>query len=193
MEKIKPIRTEADYKVALAIVDKYFDAQAGTPEGDLMEVLSVLIEDYERKHFPVSLPDPIEAILYHLESRGLDRKYLERFIGSRGRVSEILNKKRPLSMEMIRSLHEGLGIPLEILLQKYMDEPELPVPVAQVKDVGNFSTLGTLVNQGAEWLFTPTPPISSFPDKRKPLQANSYKHKRFVRRTTCAHFAQENP
>lgn len=123
MDQIKPIRTENDYEAALATIDKYFDAAAGSPEADIVEILAVLVEDYERKHFPISLPDPVEALLYLIETRGLDRKSLEPFIGSRGRVSEILNKQRPLTMEMIRKLHRGLNIPLEILTQKYMDEP----------------------------------------------------------------------
>ena len=117
--KIKPIRTQADYEAALREIERLFDAKPGTAEADRLEVLSTLTEVYEEKHYALPLPDPIEAILYHMESRGLSRSDLEPFIGSRARVSEILNRKRPLTMEMIRSLHEGLGISAEVLIQPY--------------------------------------------------------------------------
>ena len=81
--------------------------------------MTTLVEAYEEKHFPIPLPDPIEAILYYMETRGLTRRDLEQYLGSRARVSEILNRKRPLTMEMIRSLHQGLGIPAEVLIQPY--------------------------------------------------------------------------
>ncbi len=117
--RIKPIKTEADYQEALKEIERLFDAAPGTREGDRLDVLTTLVEAYEEKRFPVPLPDPIEAILYYAENSGLTRRDLERYIGSRVRVSEVLNKKRPLSMEMIRSLHEGLGIPAEVLIQPY--------------------------------------------------------------------------
>jgi HTH-type transcriptional regulator/antitoxin HigA len=117
--EIKPIKTEADYQAALQEIEGLFDAAPDTPEGDRLDVLVTLVEAYEEKHYSIPKPDPIEAILYHMESRGLVRRDLEPYIGSRARVSEVLNRKRPLTMEMIRNLHKGLGIPAEILIQPY--------------------------------------------------------------------------
>jgi HTH-type transcriptional regulator/antitoxin HigA len=117
--EIKPIKTKKDYGAALNEIERLFSSLPGTPEGDRLEVLTTLVEAYEERHFKISLPDPIDAILYHLESRGLVRKDLERLIGSRARVSEVLNRKRPLTMEMIRRLHKTLGIPAEVLIQPY--------------------------------------------------------------------------
>jgi HTH-type transcriptional regulator/antitoxin HigA len=117
--EIKPIKTKADYQTALKAVEELFDAKPGTPEGDRLDIFTTLIEAYEEKHHPIPPPDPIEAIFYYLESRGLTRKDLETFIGSRSRVSEVLNRKRPLSIEMIRRLHEKLGIPAEVLIKPY--------------------------------------------------------------------------
>jgi HTH-type transcriptional regulator/antitoxin HigA len=117
--EIRPIKTEADYQAALEEIERLFDAAPDTPEGDRLEVLVTLVEAYEEKHYTIPLPDPIEAIQYYMESRGLTRRDLESYIGSRGRVSEILNRKRPLSIEMIRRLHAGLGIPAEVLIQPY--------------------------------------------------------------------------
>jgi HTH-type transcriptional regulator/antitoxin HigA len=108
--RIKPIKTEADYEAALKEVERLFDANPGTAEADRLEVLTTLIEAYEEKHHTIPLPDPIEAILYHMESRSLTRRDLEPLIGSRAHMSEILNRKRPPPMEMIRNLHDGLGI-----------------------------------------------------------------------------------
>ena len=116
---IKPIKTETDYQAALEEIENLFDADPDTPEGDRLEVLVTLVEAYEEKHYSIPMPDPIEAILYHMESRGLTRLDLQQYIGSRARVSEVLNRKRPLSMEMIRNLHKGLGIPAEVLIQPY--------------------------------------------------------------------------
>ena len=117
--KIKPIKTEADYHSALKEIERLFDAVPDTPEGDRLEILTTLVEAYEEKHFRIPLPDPIEAILYYMESRGFTRRDLERCIGSRARVSEVLNRKRPLTMEMIRNLHKELGISAEVLIQPY--------------------------------------------------------------------------
>ena len=117
--EIRPIKNEADYKAALIEVELLFEADPETPEGDKLEVLTTLIEAYEEKHYSIPKPDPIEAILYHMESRGLTRRDMEAYIGSRARVSEILNRKRPLTMEMIRNIHKGLGIPAEVLIQPY--------------------------------------------------------------------------
>ncbi len=117
--EIKPIRTEADYEAALKEIEALFDAKANTPEGDRLEVLSILVEAYENKHYSIPHPDPIEAIKYHLESRGLTRADLEPYIGNSVQVAQVLNKKYPLSIEMIRSLHAGLGILAETLIQQY--------------------------------------------------------------------------
>lgn len=116
---IKPIKNEADYQAALKEIELLFDATPDTPEGDRLEVLTTLVEAYEERHYAIPMPDPIEAILYHMESRGLTRRDLEPYIGSRARVSEVLNRKRPLTMEMIRNLHKGVGIPAEVLIQPY--------------------------------------------------------------------------
>jgi HTH-type transcriptional regulator / antitoxin HigA len=96
-----------------------FDARPGTIEADRLEILTTLVEAYENQHYAIFLPDPVEAIKYFLESRGLTRRDLELYLGNRGRVSEVLNHKRPLSLEMIRRLHDGLGIPAEVLIQPY--------------------------------------------------------------------------
>ena len=119
---IKPIKTQADYRAALEEVERLFDAAPDTVEGDRLEILTTLIEAYEERHFAIPLPDPIEAILYFLESRGLSRRDLEPFIGARARVSEVLNRKRTLTIGMIRKLHTGLGIPAEVLIQPYSSE-----------------------------------------------------------------------
>jgi|SRR5208337_242527 len=120
--EIKPIKTEADYRAAMEEVERLFDAAPNTPEGDRLEVLITLIEAYEEKNYVIPLPDPVEAVLYYIESRGLSRRDLEQFIGSRARVSEVLNRKRPLTIGMIRKLHAGLGIPAEVLIQPYSSE-----------------------------------------------------------------------
>ena len=100
-------------------IERLFDAAPGTREGDRLEVLATLVEAYEQKHHPIAPPNPIDAIRYYMESRGLTRSDMEQFIGSRARVSEVLNRKRALTMEMIRNLHKGLGIPAEVLIQPY--------------------------------------------------------------------------
>lgn len=117
--EIRPIKNEADYQAVLDEIESLFAAIPDTPEGDRLEVLVTLVEAYENKHFSIPAPDPIEAILYHLESRGLSRRDLEPCIGSRARVSEVLNRKRSLTMEMIRKLHNLLGIPSDVLIQPY--------------------------------------------------------------------------
>ena len=116
---IKPIKTKADYRAALAEIVRLFGAAPGTPEGERLDVLTTLVEAYEAQHEPIPVPDPIEAILYTMESRGLSRRDLEPYLGSRARVSEVLNRRRPLSIEMIRRLHTGLGIPAEVLIRAY--------------------------------------------------------------------------
>src|SRR5262245_35776084 len=114
---IKPIKTEADYDAALAEVATLMDARLGTAEGDRLDILVTLIEAYEEKHWRIDPPDPIEAIKLRMQQRGLTRSDLERVLGSKSRVSEILNRKRPLTLNMIRRLHTAWGIPAESLIQ----------------------------------------------------------------------------
>jgi HTH-type transcriptional regulator / antitoxin HigA len=116
MMDIRPIKTRRDYQRALARVAELMDAKPGTPEGDELDVLATLVEAYEDKHFPIDTPDPVEAILFRMEQMGLTRKDLEPYLGSRHRVSEVLNRKRDLSLGMIRRLHKGLKIPLDNLI-----------------------------------------------------------------------------
>jgi HTH-type transcriptional regulator / antitoxin HigA len=118
--EIKPIKTEIDYELALKEIERLFVAEPGSSDGDRLEILTALVEVYENQHYALPLPDPVEAIKYYLESRGLSRHDLEKYLGSRARVSEILNRKRPLSLEMIRRLHDGLGIPAEVLILPYV-------------------------------------------------------------------------
>ncbi len=113
---IKPIRTERDLKMALRRLESVFQAKKGTPEADEMEVLVTLIEAYENKHYPIGPADPIEAIRFRMDQQGLTMRDLEPYIGPSGRVSEVLNGKRPLSLRMIKRLHDGLRIPYESLL-----------------------------------------------------------------------------
>jgi HTH-type transcriptional regulator/antitoxin HigA len=115
--ELKPIRTKADYKAALAEVERLWGAKSGTAKGDRLDVLVTLIETYEARHFPMDPPDPIEAILFRMEQLGLTRKDLEPLIGSRARVAEVMNRKRSLSIDMIRRLHEQLGISAEVLIR----------------------------------------------------------------------------
>ena len=116
--EIKPIRTENDYEAALAEVDRLWGSDPDTPDGDRFEVLFTLVEAYEEKQYPILPPDPVDAIKYYIDSRGLERRDLEQYLGSSGRVSEILNRKRTLTLAMIRKLNKGLGIPVEILIQR---------------------------------------------------------------------------
>jgi HTH-type transcriptional regulator/antitoxin HigA len=113
---IKPIRTAADYRAAMSCVGKLMNAKPKSRQADELEVLTILIEDYERKHVPIDPPDPIEAIKFRMEQMDLTRKDLEPCIGSRARVSEVLNHKRELTLNMIRALHDTLGIPVEALI-----------------------------------------------------------------------------
>jgi HTH-type transcriptional regulator/antitoxin HigA len=116
---IRPIKTEADYQAALEEIERLFDAAPNSPEGDRLQVLTTLVEAYEEQHYPIPAPDPIEAVLYHMESRGLTRRDLEPYIGNRARVSEILNRKRPLTLRMIQRLNSQLGVAAEVLLRPY--------------------------------------------------------------------------
>ena len=114
---LKPIRSEADYDAALAEVERLWGAKAGTPESDRLDVLATLIDAYEAEHHPMDPPDPIEAIQFRMEQQGLTRKDLEPIIGTRTRVAEVLNRKRGLSIGMIRRLHDRLGISAEVLIR----------------------------------------------------------------------------
>lgn len=116
---IKPIKTKADYEAALMEIERLWGAAMGSPEGDKLDVLVTLIEAYEEQHHPIAPPDPIEALYHYLESQELSRRDLEPYIGTRARVSEILNRKRPLTLNMIRKLQSGLGISAEVLIQPY--------------------------------------------------------------------------
>jgi HTH-type transcriptional regulator / antitoxin HigA len=117
--EIRPIRTEVDYKVALQEVSAYFDSEpaSGTSDADRFEILLTLVEAYEAKHYPVDLPDPVEAIKFRMDQAGLTPKDLVPFIGQLNRVYEILNRKRPLTLNMIWKLHQKLGIPADCLIQ----------------------------------------------------------------------------
>jgi HTH-type transcriptional regulator/antitoxin HigA len=113
---IKPVRTKADHRAALKQIESLMNARANTPEGERLDVLVTLVEAYERKHFPMNLPDPVEAIKFAMEQRGLTVKDLESMIGRTNRIYEILNRRRPLTLKMIWRLHRGLGIPAECLI-----------------------------------------------------------------------------
>lgn len=121
---LKPIRNDEEYEAALQEIDRLWDAAQGTPEGDVLEIWVTLVEAYEAGRYELPPPDPIQAIEYFMESRGWTRKDLEPYIGSRGRVSEIMNRKRPLTIGMIRKLEEATGIPASILIQPYQTEQE---------------------------------------------------------------------
>lgn len=113
---IKPIKTETDYELTLIAIESLFDAMPNTPEGDELEILTTLLEAYEEKHYPIDFPDPVAAIEYTMESQGLSRKDLEVCLGSRARVSEILNHKRKLTLAMIKRLYEQFKIPAAVLI-----------------------------------------------------------------------------
>ncbi|WP_341793240.1 MULTISPECIES: type II toxin-antitoxin system HigA family antitoxin [unclassified Rickettsia] len=116
--EINIIKTEAEYNQTLKEIDNLLEAAENSEEAEKLEILSLLIEDYEDKHYKIEIPDPIEAINFRIEQLGLSRKDLEKSIGSRSRVSEILTKKRNLTLPMIRRLHENLHIPADILIQE---------------------------------------------------------------------------
>jgi HTH-type transcriptional regulator/antitoxin HigA len=119
---VTPIKTKRDHARALKEVEALMAAERGTPEGDRLDLLVTLIEAWEAKHYPIDLPDPVEAIKYHMECRGLEPKDLVQFIGSRNRVYEVLGRKRPLTLKMIWRLHQGLGIPAESLIKPSEDQ-----------------------------------------------------------------------
>lgn len=116
---IKPIKTEDDYNQALERLEVIFDAKLNSPEGDELEVLGILINQFENENFPIGLPDPIEAIKFRMEQMGYNQTDLANIVGLKSRASEILNRKRKLSLEMIRQLNEKLHIPTDVLIQAY--------------------------------------------------------------------------
>jgi len=115
---IQPIKTEEDYDLALQTIEQLWESEEDTPEGDRLDILITLVDAYEQINHPIYPPDPVAAIEFHMDQNELSRVDLEEYIGSRARVSEVLNGKRGLSIEMIRNLHEGLGIPLESLIAR---------------------------------------------------------------------------
>ncbi len=117
--KVRPIRNEEDYQNALQRIDEIFDAKRGTQEGDELEILAILVDNYENDHFPIEMPDPIEAIKFRMEQMGMKQKDLAEIFGFKSRVSEILNRKRKLTLEMVRKLNTTLNIPTEVLVQEY--------------------------------------------------------------------------
>ena len=117
MKNLKPIRTKADYEAALLTIERLWGAHRGTPEGDRLDILATLVDAYENEHYPMDPPDAIEAIKFRMEQQGLDRKDLAEILGSRTRVAEVLNRRRGLSINMIRRLHEKLGISVEVLIR----------------------------------------------------------------------------
>jgi HTH-type transcriptional regulator/antitoxin HigA len=117
--KIKPIRNETDYENALERLEIIFDAKRGTEEGDELEILAIVIDNYENENFPIGMPDPISAIKFRMEQLGLKQKDLVEMVGFKSRVSEIMNRKRKLTLDMIRKLNANLHIPTEVLIQDY--------------------------------------------------------------------------
>lgn len=116
---LKVLKTEKEYQIALKRLEEIFDSKKDSKNGDELELLSLLIDNYEKEKFPIDLPDPIEAIKFRMEQLGYNQKDLSDVIGFKSRVSEILNKKRKLTLDMIRKLHEALGIPTEVLVRDY--------------------------------------------------------------------------
>ena len=117
--ELRPIRIKRDYNLAMKEAEALWDAPARSAEAGRLEVLTLLIQEYEREHYPIPYPEPIDFLLHVMDARGLTRKEMEPFIGSRARVAEVLNRVRPLSLEMIRRLSTGLGIPAAVLIQPY--------------------------------------------------------------------------
>ena len=116
---MKIIKKESEYKSALIKLEKLFNAKPNTSKGDELELLSLLIEKYEQEKYPIAMPDPIEAIKFRMEQMGYSQNDLAKIIGLKSRASEILNRKRPLTLEMIRNLHEKMNIPTQVLIQAY--------------------------------------------------------------------------
>jgi len=114
--ELRPVHTEENYRHYLSIINSLVDCGENTPEEELLELISILVEDYESRHYPIEAPDPIEAIKIKMEEEGLKKKDLIGYFGSASRVSEVLNRKRPMTLDMIRKVHKGLGISAETLL-----------------------------------------------------------------------------
>jgi HTH-type transcriptional regulator/antitoxin HigA len=154
--KPKVIKNEAEYEMALAHLETLMEAKPDALLEEEMELFAVLIEDYEREHFPIGLPDPIEAIQFRMEQQGLTRKDMEKYFGSQSKVSEVLNHKRPLSLAMIRALHQGLGIPAEVLLQeegKELAEPKYDLkkyPFTEMFKEGYFNFFNGTLQEAKE-------------------------------------------
>jgi HTH-type transcriptional regulator/antitoxin HigA len=123
--EIRPIHTEKDHRAALLEIEQLWDAPAKSPQADRLEVLTLLVEHYEKQHYPIHHVDPIEFIEFVMECRGLTRKDLEHLIGSRGRVADVLNRVRPLNLEMIRRLVTHLELPAEVLIRPYAMRKDL--------------------------------------------------------------------
>jgi HTH-type transcriptional regulator/antitoxin HigA len=117
--KIKPLKTKKDYQQAMNRMESIFDARPGTPEGDELEILGILVEKYEAVHYPIDFPDPIEAIKFRMEQLGFNQKDLANIIGFKSRVSEIMNGKRKLSLDMIRKINTRLNISTDVLIKEY--------------------------------------------------------------------------
>jgi HTH-type transcriptional regulator/antitoxin HigA len=115
--EVRPIRSKRDHEAALREIERLWGAKTGTPEGDRLDVLATLVDAYEAEHYPIDPPDPIEAIKFRMEQQGLTRRDLEEIIGTRTRIAEVLNRKRGLSIAMIRRLHERLGISADVLIR----------------------------------------------------------------------------
>lgn len=129
MTPIKPIRNDEDHETALAEIEALWNTTPGTPDADRLDVLMTLVEAYEEEHHPILPPDPIDLLDHVIDARGLSRRDLEPYLGSRARVSEILNRRRPLSLEMIRKLQNGLGLPAAVLVQPYDLRPSDSAPI----------------------------------------------------------------
>lgn len=137
---LKPIRNDEDYRAALQAIEQLWDAEPGTPESDMLDSLVTLVEAYERDRYDLPAPDPIAALEYFMESRGWTRKQLEPYIGSRGRVSEILSRKRSLTLPMIRRLEQATGIPASVLIQPYPTELDNLEPPARKAPRARFTS-----------------------------------------------------
>lgn len=117
--ELRPIKTESDYQNALTEIERLFDAEPGSPELDRLDILTTLVEAYEQQHYPIDAPDPISAILYYLEARGLSDRDLAASIGNTEQATAILNRQQPLNLDIIRRLNQDFGIPAEVLIQPY--------------------------------------------------------------------------
>ena len=118
--ELRPIRTKKDYQAALTEIEQLWTAPAKSAEADRLDVLTLLVEQYERQHYPIADPDPIDFLHHVMEARGMTRKDLEAYLGPRGRVSDIMNRTRPMTLEMIRRLADGLSLPADVLIKPYL-------------------------------------------------------------------------